>query len=72
MTKGRAVREGTGEIRSIDRTLREELVKLRLFLEQIHQDLDASKLGNVTAADLVIWKTEEGVTFIDGQCNMLR
>ncbi|KAF8317653.1 ARM repeat-containing protein [Clavulina sp. PMI_390] len=35
------------------------------FLQQIRLDLDRSRLGAITATDLSIWKTEEGVAFID-------
>lgn len=37
------------------------------FLEQIQEDLDIAKLRAITPTDLGIWKTEEGVAFVDGK-----
>jgi hypothetical protein len=40
------------------------------FVERIGGDIDSSRLEGVTATDLGIWKTEEGVAYIDGQFNL--
>ena len=36
------------------------------ILDQVRDDLNPSTLGAITASDLSIWKTAEGVLFVDG------